>query len=92
MQTHPNKEKKMMGQQQQEMVAGSSVLRHVIVMLTVAAVMAAMIVAMATPAFAQGQGRGNPGTQSCRSFFQDLGASPQEASFFCTPSRGSASL
>jgi hypothetical protein len=51
MQTHPNKEKKMMGQQQQTAVAGSA-LRRILLALLVAALMAAMMVAQASPAFA----------------------------------------
>jgi hypothetical protein len=41
-----------MGQHQQEIVAGSAALRRMILVLTVAALMVAMMVASAMPAFA----------------------------------------
>jgi hypothetical protein len=39
---------------QQEIVGGSSAVRRIILVLTVAAVMAAMMLTMASPAFAKG--------------------------------------
>ena len=72
-------------------------MKRIVMMLTVALVMAAMMVAMAMPAFAQHPTNYPPGlvgtpfqgqgTQECRSTLQEEnGLSQREASFACTPS------
>ena len=77
-------------------------MRRILMVLTVALVMAAMIVAMAMPAVAQAPPIYPPGlvgtpfhgqqTQECRSSSQeDIGLSPREASFACTPSNSASS-
>jgi len=71
--------------------------KRILMVLTVALVMVAIVVVTVTPAFAQGRGSGpqtsGPLTQECRTFVQEeFVASPQQASFFCTPSRGFPSL
>jgi hypothetical protein len=72
-------------------------MKRIVTMLTVALVMAAMMVAMGMPAFAQHPTNYPPGlvgtpfhgqdTQECRSTAQEeIGLNQREASFACTPS------
>jgi len=76
-------------------------MKRIVTMLTVALVMAAMMVAMAMPAFAQHPTNYPPGlvgtpffgqdTQECRSTTQEeYNLTTRQASYACTPSNGAA--